>query len=189
MKTNFLIFVVVGPSGAGKGSIVSSLVARVNDLWLSTSWTTRPRRQGEAPDAYVFVTPEEFATAAASGCFLEWAEVFGHCYGTPVPDLSPGPDLLLEIDVQGASQVRASCPDAVVILVRPPSRQVQEQRLRLRGDDEGVIRRRLALADAEEAMARGLADHEVVNDDLSRASDEVAGIVALHRSRRLRLPT
>jgi guanylate kinase len=136
-------------------------------------------------DAYVFVDRPTFEAARDAGRFLESAEVFGNLYGTPVPDPPPGSDLLREIDVQGAAQVKALRPDAVVLCVRAPSRAAQEARLRKRGDDEAVIARRLALADAEETACLALADHVVVNDDLGRAIEEAAGILKGHRSRRI----
>ncbi len=110
--------------------------------------------------------------------------MFDHLYGTPWPEPPPGADVLLEIDVQGAGQVKERYPDAVVILVRAPSPEAQEARLRGRGDDEAVIRRRLAKAAAEEQEALALADHVVVNDDLDRAVEEAAAIVGLRRSQR-----
>ena len=164
--------------------MTAGLVARTPGLWLSRSWTTRPRRVSDDDDAYVFVDRPAFEAKRKAGGFVEWAEVFGNLYGTPVPAPPPGADLLLEIDVQGAAQVKRLRPDAVVVCVRAPSRQAQEQRLRKRGDDEEVIARRLALADAEEATGMALADHVVVNDDLGRAIEEAAGIVERHRSRR-----
>jgi len=112
---------------------------------------------------------------------LEWAEVFGHRYGTPWPDPPPGNDVLLEIDVQGAAQVRARHPDAVVVFVVAPSRQAQEERLRRRGDRVEVIARRLAAAAAEEATGRALADHVVINDDLDQAVEQVAAILGACR--------
>ena len=166
----------------GKGSIAGAVAARVPRLWLSRSWTSRPRRAAEAPDAYHFVDRPTFMDRAEAGGFIEWAEVFGHLYGTPDPEPPPGHDILLEIDVQGAGQVRARHPEAVVVLVEAPSRTIQEERLRRRGDDEAVIAARLALADAEEAEARALADHRVVNDDLNRAVEQVAAIVEAHRT-------
>lgn len=168
----------------GKGSIASGLVARLPRLWLSRSWTTRPRRPAEPADAYVFVDRGEFEARADAEGFLESAAVFGHLYGTPWPDSPPGDDVLLEIDVQGAAQVKDRYPDAVVILVRAPSRHAQEARLRGRGDDESVILGRLARAAAEEEEALALADHVVVNDDLDRAVEEAAAIVESHRSQR-----
>lgn len=165
----------------GKGSIASALVARLPNLWLSRSWTTRPRRAGEASDAYVFVDRAAFDARARSGGFLESAAVFDHLYGTPWPEPPPGADVLLEIDVQGAGQVKRRHPEAVVILVRAPSPEAQEARLRGRGDDEDVIGRRLAAAAAEENEALTFADHMVVNDDLDRAVEEAAAILESHR--------
>jgi guanylate kinase len=112
--------------------------------------------------------------------------VFGHRYGTPVPDHPAGMDVLLEIDVQGAAQVREHDPEAVVLLVLPPSRHVQRERLLGRGDDDRSVVGRLAEADREEEAGRALADHVVVNDDLSRAVDEAAAIVEAHRIERHR---
>jgi len=175
------VFVLAGPSGVGKGSIASGLQRRVPNLWLSRSWTTRPRRQGEAADAYVFVDQDAFDAHLADGGFLEWAEVFDHRYGTPWPDPPPGHDVLLEIDVQGAAQVKDRYPDALVVFVEAPSRQDQEDRLRNRGDREGVIARRLAVAPREEEAGRALADHVVVNDDLDRAVTKVAAILESRR--------
>ena len=155
----------------------------MENLWLSRSWTTRPRREGERPDAYHFVDRATFEAKVAANGFLEWNPVFDHLYGTPVPEAPPGHDVLLEIDVQGARDVRQRRPGAVVILVVPPSRAAQLERLRRRGDPEGIIARRMAKADDEEAVGRALADHVVVNDTLERAVDEVVGILEDHRRR------
>ena len=168
----------------GKGSIAAALDARFPDLWLSRSWTTRPRRTGEPADAYVFVDRAAFEAKADAGGFLESAAVFDHLYGTPLPEPPSGSDVLLEIDVQGAGQVKRRYPEAVVILVRAPSPQAQEARLRGRGDDEAVIARRLARSAAEEEAALAFADHVVVNDDLGRAIEETAAILESHRSPR-----
>jgi guanylate kinase len=155
----------------------------VPDLWLSRSWTTRARRPGEPEDAYVFVDEGTFRAHAAAGGFLEWVELWaGQLSGTPVPAPPPGKDIVLEIDVRGAAQVKERFPDAVLILLLPPSRAVQEQRLRGRGDPEEKVRARLALSDDEEQAGQALADHVVVNDDLGRAVEEVAGIVEAWRS-------
>ena len=177
-----VIFVICGPGGAGKGSIVQGLLRRDDRLWLSRSWTTRVRRDGEDPGAYVWVTPEAFRARADAGGFLEWAEFLGNLYGTPTPEPPEGMDVLLEIDVQGARQVKAAYPEAVCVLVRPPSRDVQEARLRGRGDPEEQIQQRLLLAAREEVEAADLADHEVVNDDLDGVVEEVAGIIEAWRS-------
>lgn len=174
----------MGPSGVGKGSIAAAVIAGTPGLWLSRSWTTRPRRPGEAADAYHFVDDEAFTRQAESGGFFESAQVFDHRYGTPVPQPPPGHDVVLEIDVQGAAQVRSRWPDAVIILVVAPSRKVQADRLRGRGESEATVARRLAEADREEAEGRALADHVVVNDDLTPATGEVTAIVEDHRSKR-----
>jgi guanylate kinase len=178
-----VILVLSGPGGVGKGTVVQRLLQVQPQLRLSRSWTTRPRRPGEPPDAYTFVDRATFESHLARGGFLEYDEFLGNLYGTPVPDTldDPGGDLLLEINVQGAEQVRAQRPDALVVLLVAPSREVQEARLRLRGDDEEHVAKRLALAEAEEAKGRALADAIVVNDDLERAVAEVAGILDLRR--------
>ena len=164
--------------------MASAVLDRVDKLWLSRSWTTRPRRQGEPSDAYHFVDTATFEAKAEAGGFLEWNPVFDHLYGTPVPEAPEGYDVLLEIDVQGARDVKEQHPGAVAILILPPSRAAQDARLRGRGDREETIARRLAKADDEEAAGKALADHVVVNDDLGRAVDEVVGILEQYRSSR-----
>jgi len=118
----------------------------------------------------------------ASGGFFEWAEFLGNLYGTPVPEPGAGRDVLLEIDLQGATQVRAVRPDATLILLLPPSLEVQADRLRGRGDDEAHVARRLAEGADEERDGRRIADHVVVNDTVGQATADVASILDLHRS-------
>ena len=168
----------------GKGTLVARLVAADDRLWLSRSWTTRPPRPGETGDDYEFVTRDEFLAHRDAGGFLEWNEFAanGHLYGTPIPVPPPGRDVVLEIDLNGARQVRDHIADAVIILVLPPSTEELERRLRRRGDSAAQIEERVNLAATEEAEGRLIADHVVVNDDLVRATEEVAGI--LERSRR-----
>ena len=155
------------------------------DLWLSRSWTTRSRRPGEPEDAYVFVDRRAFEAHRAAGGFLEWNEFTanGALYGTPLIEAGDR-DVLLEIELNGARQVKARYPDAVLIFVVAPSREVQEERLRRRGDDEQDVARRLALGETEQREGELLADHVVVNDDLDRAAAEVVGIIDAHRARR-----
>ena len=117
-----LIFIVSGPGGVGKGTIVRALVQRDPRLWLSRSWTTREQRPGEADDAYVFTTRDQFERRIQTGGFLEWTNFLDNYYGTPSPDPVAGADTVLEIEVDGARQVKALHPDATLIFVLPPSR-------------------------------------------------------------------
>ena len=156
---------------------------RVPDLWLSRSWTTRTQRPGEPGDAYTFVDRDTFFARRDAGGFLEWVELLPDYFmGTPLPDPPAGKDMVLEIDIRGAQQVRERYPDAVVVLVLPPSRQELERRMRTRGDSEELIRARLDLGEQEEEQGRQIADHVLVNDELDRAVEELAGIVNAHRS-------
>ena len=113
----------------------------------------------------------------AQGGFLEWAEILGEYYGTPIPQPVEGCDVVLEIDVQGARQVLERCPDAFCVLIRAPSREVQEQRLRSRGDPEEHVQGRIELGKLEEAEGLKIASRVVVNDDLDQAVRDLAGIV------------
>ncbi len=178
------MFVLFGPGGAGKGTIASRLVAEDASLRLSRSWTTRPRRPGEPEDAYVFVDRPVFEARRAAGGFFEWAEYLGNLYGTPTVEPRPGHDLLLEIDLQGARQVRALRPDATLILLLPPSVDVQIERMRSRGDDQAHIARRLSEGAEEERSGREIADHVVVNRTVDQAAAEVAGILERRRTTR-----
>ncbi|MHB8505827.1 MAG: guanylate kinase [Acidimicrobiales bacterium] len=180
-----MILVVMGAGGVGKGTVVARLMELDDRLWLSRSWTTRPRRAGEAPDAYVFVAREDFLRHRDDGGFLEWNEfpANGHLYGTPRVDAPPDRDIVFEIEPHGALQVKAVYPDAVVVLVVAPSAEEQEARLRARGDDDASVRRRVELGRHEETAGRGIADHVVVNDDVDRAARQVLGILDEHRAR------
>jgi guanylate kinase len=162
----------------GKGTLARRLLDRDERLWLSRSWTTRSRRAGESEDAYVFVDHEAFEAMVAAEGFLEWAEFLGNLYGTPLPEPPAGSDVLLEIDVEGARQVRARVPDAHVVLVIPPSEDVQVERLRGRGDSESHVAARVARGHEEIVEARRLADAELVNDDLEAATATLLSILA-----------
>jgi guanylate kinase len=125
----------------------------------------------------VFVDRPTFEAAVEAGGFFEWAPFLDYLHGTPIPDPPPGTDVLLEIDVQGAEQVLSKRPDAIVILLLPPSDEVQAERLAARGDDEEHIRRRVELGRSEVERGAKIAAHTVVNDDLERAISQLTAIV------------
>jgi guanylate kinase len=162
--------------------VVERLVEEDPSLWLSKSWTTRERRPGESEDAYTFVDRRTFEDHRDAGGFLEWAEFLGNLYGTPMPHPPPLKDIVLEIDLQGAVQVHEKYPDALIVLLLPPSLEVQAQRLRKRGDDDDEVARRVAKGAEEERLGRELTPYVVVNDDLTRAVSDIAGILARYRN-------
>jgi guanylate kinase len=179
-----LIIVISGPGGVGKGTIVDRLLLRDPRLWLSRSWTTRAQRPGEADDAYRFVSRDDFLAHIADGGFLEHAEFLDNLYGTPIPRPGLVPDdadVVLEIEVQGARQIRDAIPDALLIFVAPPSAEEQERRLRGRGDPDEIVAKRLAKAAEETSAAVELGAVTVVNDDLDRAVAEILDIIESHR--------
>lgn len=180
-----LVVIVSGPGGVGKGTIVEALVARDERLWLSRSWTTRGRRDGERHDAYHFVSRDEFEDRIANSGFLEWTSFLGNYYGTPLPEATDGRDLVLEIEVDGARQVKLLHPDAVLVFLLPPSRLEQQRRLRGRGDAEDKVEERLRKAEEEEPVGIAMADHVVVNDDLELTLQELVRIVNHERKRRI----
>ena len=177
-----MIIVISGPGGVGKDTIVVRLLERDPSLWLSRSWTTRAQRPGEPDGAYTFVDRATFQRHVDEGGFLEWTEYLGQLYGTPTITAPPGKDAVLVIEVDGASQVLAKHPDALAILIVPPSPEVQADRLRARGDSKERIEQRVAQGRLEQDIGRRLARYVVVNDDLNRAVEEVAGILERHRS-------
>jgi guanylate kinase len=182
--------VLIGPGGAGKGTLAAELVAADPTLWLSRSWTTRPPRPGERErKSYEFVDRATFEDAVSRGEFYEWAEFLGNLMGTPIPRPPEGADVLLEIDVQGAEQVLAKRPDATVILLLPPSPEVQAARLTARGDDEEHVRRRVEKGRQEVARGSQVAAYTVVNDDLRQAQGELAAIVERTRTAAQRAAT
>jgi guanylate kinase len=186
-----LLFVVSAPSGTGKTTIVERLVQVVPGLVKSRSYTCRPSRPGELDGVdYNFVSRSRFEAMVGEDGFLEWADVFGHLYGTGRGDteacLASGADVVLVIDVQGARQVRERQRDAVGIFVLPPSLAVLETRLRGRCQDaEPVIARRLMTARLE-VSAVDAYDYVVVNDDLERCVAEIGAIVTAERARLVR---
>jgi guanylate kinase len=186
------VFIVSAPSGSGKSTLVRWLLARDKNLLFSVSYTTRPIRGAEVPGQdYHYITRGQFEERTAKGEFLEWAEVFGNYYGTHRSILeraaAEGRDLVLDIDVQGARQLKESIPEAVTIFVLAPSRGVLEQRLRMRSEDSGeIIEKRLRKA-ADEIRNYSMYDYVLVNDELNRATETLAAIVAAERVRRVRV--
>jgi guanylate kinase len=184
------LYIVTAPSGAGKTTLVHAVLEREPGLALSVSYTTRPPRPGEIDGRdYRFVGKEEFLRLRDGGELLEWAEVHGNYYGTSrtwiETQLQQDRDVLLEIDWQGARQVRRMFPHAVSIFILPPSLEALEARLRGRGtDSEATIARRLAAAREEMRHVEEF-DYAIINDRLERAIDELTAVV---RAARLRLP-
>ncbi len=191
-----VLFVISGPSGVGKSTLVRRLLdaanaGRVPPLGFSVSATTRGPREGEVDGQhYHFLTPARFAALVDEGAFLEHAEVYGRCYGTLAEptrhELAGGRSLLLDIDVRGAEQVRASLPEAVHVFLLPPDMATLEQRLRDRAtDSEAVILRRIAEA-GEQLRGATEFDYLVFNDDLDQAAANLIAIVLAEMSRRAR---
>ncbi|MDR9392317.1 MAG: guanylate kinase [Trueperaceae bacterium] len=186
-------FVMTGASGVGKESLRREAAPALGDLAFSVSATTRALRPGETDGVqYHFLTPERFQALIDEDGLLEWAEYVGDFYGTPrapiEAHLDAGRDVLLEIELAGARQVRESLPEAVTIFVAPPDLAELERRLRGRGtDDEAKIAKRLARAREEIAAVREF-EYVVVNDDLADAARTFEGIVRAERARASRLP-
>jgi guanylate kinase len=186
------VFIISAPSGSGKSTLVNHLMQRVVGLRFSVSYTTRePRGQERNGEDYYFISREEFEARIAGGEFLEHAEVFGNYYGTHLSELdraaAEGLDLVLDIDVQGARQLKGRLPAAVSIFILPPSREVLEQRLRARSQDsEPVIERRLHDA-AQEIRNYSQYDYVLVNRDVETSVDTLTSIVKATRNRRDRM--
>lgn len=182
------LFVVAAPSGAGKSSLVNAVLARESGIALSISFTSRAPRPGERhAQHYHFVSREEFERMIAAGDFFEYALVHGDYKGTArqsvLPQLEAGKDVLLEIDWQGARQVRAKVPESVSIFILPPSRDALETRMRNRGQDsEAVIQQRLAAA-REEMSHFAEFDYLIVNENFDAAAAELRSIFVAHRLR------
>jgi guanylate kinase len=174
--------VLTGPSGVGKGTLVKLLRERHPNLYLSVSATTRTPREGEIDGQdYFFVSRDRFAAMVEAGELLEWAEFAGNCYGTPrqaiVERLDRGEHVLLEIELEGARQVKNTFPEALRVFVLPPSLDELERRLRSRGQDaEAAIERRLSRA-REEVAAADEFDRQIVNDDLEAALGKLEALM------------
>lgn len=186
------LIVISAPSGAGKTSLVHAMVERFDNLVASVSHTTRPKRSGEVDgEDYFFVTPEQFDEMQKADAFLEYAEVFGNFYGTGIAQIqqrqSQGYDVILEIDWQGARNIRARMPNVLSVFVLPPSTDALRARLVGRGqDDESIIAQRMAAA-ADEMSHFDEYEFLIVNDDFDQACDELAGILRQKRQNRSNL--
>jgi len=186
------VFIISAPSGSGKSTLVGHLMKRVPKLRFSVSYTTRaPRGAEKEGEHYFFSNRQEFETRVENGEFLEWAEVFGNYYGTHQSELQraaeEGVDLVLDIDVQGARQLKSRIPGAVTIFILPPNREILEHRLRTRSQDsEPVIERRLHDA-AEEIRNYSQYDYVVVNREVDASVNTLVSIVEATRSRRERM--
>lgn len=187
-----IVFVISAPSGSGKSTLVGRLLREVPGLVFSVSHTTRePRGREREGENYYYISRQEFETRIKAGEFLEYAEVFGNYYGTHRGVLeraeAEGKDLVLDIDVQGARQLKVKLPEAVSIFILAPSRGELEQRLRARSEDsEATIARRLRGA-AREIRDYGAYDYVLVNKDLDKSADTLAAIVKAERVRRNRM--
>ena len=185
------LFVVSAPSGAGKTSLVKALIESTPNIHVSVSHTTRTQRPGEVDGVnYHFVSRDGFATMLNDNAFLEHAEVFGNLYGTGkqtvAEKLKAGVDVVLEIDWQGAQQIRRQAPEAVSIFILPPSREILEQRLIGRGQDPvEVIRKRMSQA-TEEISHHVEFDYLIINDDFDKALREMQAVVLAQRQRIVR---
>ncbi len=180
------VFVLTGPSGVGKGTIVSEVLKKVDNIYLSISATTRQKREGENEGVhYFFKTKEEFNRMIKSDEFLEHAEFAGDSYGSPKFSinnyLSCGKDVLLEIEVQGAKQVKEKCTDAILIFLAPPSFEALEERL-IKRNTESIDKVKVRLKKAKEEMQEvNLFHYLVINDNLNEAIDNVISIIKAER--------
>jgi guanylate kinase len=186
-----ILFVVSSPSGGGKGTLIQHVLDEVKGLSYSVSYTTRAPRDGETEGReYFFVTREKFEDMVAAGDFLEWATVHGNLYGTNRQQVSrevfEGRDIVLEVDVQGAASVRELITDSVNIFILPPSLEVLRQRLVARGTDS-TEEIELRLKNAREELKEYKSfDFVIVNDEIDRATSQLACIIEAERARRLR---
>ena len=183
-----LVFIISAPSGSGKSTLVTRLMEEDDNLAFSTSVTTRAPRKGDVEgESYEFITREEFIERRDRGELLEWAEVFGNFYGTSRKVLArakeQGRDLILDIDVQGAAQLKEKLPEAVTIFILPPSREELATRLRNRSSDSDEVRERRLRAAGREVLNYEQYDFILINDEVDRSFEQLRGILLAERCR------
>ena len=182
------LFVISGPSGAGKGTLVKALIEQVPDAWLSVSATTRKPREGEVDGKhYHFLSNDQFDDLVRQDGFLEWAQVHSNKYGTPRAQveqaIAEGKQAILEIDVQGAFQIKEKIPQSILVFIEPPSLEILEERLRGRGPEtEDGIAARMSVATME-LLEKIKYDIAIVNDDLDVAAKELVDFVEKQANR------
>jgi guanylate kinase len=186
------IFVISGPSGAGKSTLIRGLRERVTDIGYSVSHTTRPPRAGERDGSdYFFVDKEKFREMISDNAFVEWAQVYddyyGTSYGTLTDKLNAGQDIILDIDIQGAKNIKEKITDCILIFILPPSKEILERRLRERATDSAeALNKRIALAATELINCRWY-DYLIINDDLEKATKALESIILSDRCSNMRI--
>lgn len=188
-KARGLLIVVSGPSGVGKGSICRALEQRHADVCYAVSATTRQPRAGETDGvAYYFISEEEFLRRRDAGEFLEWAENFGNYYGTLRSEvdrlLGEGKNVILEIDTQGAMQIKAACPSGVFVFILPPSFDELKRRIASRGSEPPEVQRVRLDRAAQEIEMAALYDYQIVNDEVGQAAGRLLAVIDAEKARR-----
>jgi len=185
-----LVFIITGPSGVGKSTIIKLLLNSLPDVHFSVSYTTRPPRPNEENGVdYYFVSQDEFESMIKKDKFIEWAEVHGFLYGTSYSEIekafTEGKDLILDVDIQGAGAIKRKITDAVTVFVLPPSWEALKERLSLRENNKEVVEKRLKRAKEELKEWKNF-DYVIINDNLKRAVTELSSIILAERSKRKR---